>query len=151
MKLKKFLPLILIFVLTGCGYQSIYTSKNHSDFTVKKIILDGNKDINKKIISLTNIQENNKENSDYNLILKSEKKIEIIAKDKAGNPSIYKTTILVMFILKDDDKTISEKLFNESFSYNSMSSKFDLKKYQKDIGNNLINIITDKILIYINS
>lgn len=149
MILKKVNLIIILILLNSCGYESLYSKNNNIEIAIKKIELVGNKNISRKIIINTNLKEN--QNSNYNLILDSKKLIEVIAKDKNGNASIYKTTIVVNFLLEDDATKIKSKKFSSSFSYNNLANKFDLSQYQKNIEINLINNITEEILIYLNS
>ena len=149
MILKKVNLIIILILLNSCGYESLYSKNNNIEIAIKKIELVGNKNISRKIIINTNLKEN--QNSNYNLILDSKKLIEVIAKDKNGNASIYKTTIVVNFLLEDDATKIKSKKFCSSFSYNNLANKFDLSQYQKNIEINLINNITEEILIYLNS
>ena len=117
-------------------------------------IIKGNKNVNRKIVSLTNLVERNNKSYAYNLTLDSNKKIETVARDKSGNTSIYKITIITEFYLKDPNnknKIIKNKSFSSSFSYNSIANKFDLLQYQKNIEENLINKIAEEITIFINS
>ncbi len=153
MIIKKLILISILFLLTSCGYETIYSKKNDAGISIKKIELKGNKKINRKIISLTNLRENNNKNYTYNLTLVSNKTIETVSKNKSGNTSVYKTTINVEFYLKDpndQNKIIKQKKFNASFSYNNIDNKFDLSQYQKNIEENLINKIAEKITIFIN-
>jgi len=153
MIIKKLILISILFLLTSCGYETIYSKKNDTAISIKKIELEGNKKISRKIISLTNLRENNNKNYTYNLTLVSNKTIEAVSKNKSGNISVYKTTINVEFYLKDPNdknKIIKQKKFNSSFSYNNMDNKFDLSQYQKNIEENLINKIAEKITIFLN-
>ena len=85
----------------------------------------------------------------YNLTLKSSKKIDIISKDKTGNPSTYRTSIIVNFSLTNEETIVKQKEFNSSFTYNNSQNKFDLSQYQKNIELNLVNEISEKIFIYL--
>ena len=150
--IKKILFISMLFLLSNCGYETIYSKKNSSNISIGKIEIKGDKNINRKIMSLTNIRENNK-NYTYNLTLISNKIIETVAKDKSGNTSVYKTTINVEFYLKDpndQEEIIKQKNFSSSFSYNNIDNKFDLSQYQKNIEENLINKIAEEITIYLN-
>ena len=70
MKIKKIIIGIMLLTLTACGYQPIYSSKNTSNISINKIKLEGDKNINRKIILLANIKSNNIASS-YDLILKT--------------------------------------------------------------------------------
>jgi hypothetical protein len=113
--------------------------------------MSGDKNINRKIISLNNLKENKGQVLGYTLLLDSKKIIEVTAKDKTGNASIYKSTIITKLVLSDGDKIIKEKLFDVNFSYNNMTNKFDLSQYKKNIEMNMTDKIAQEILIYLNS
>jgi hypothetical protein len=154
MIIKKLTFILIFFLLANCGYEAIYLKKNISNISINKITLEGNKKINRKIITQANLSKNNNETYAYDLTLISNKTIESTAKDNSGNTSVYKTTITVKFYLKDpnnQNKIFKEKNFTSSFSYNNMKNKFDLSQYQKNIENNLINKIAEEIIIFLSS
>jgi len=154
MIIKKFIFALMLFAITSCGYSPIYSKKEAINISINNIELKGNKNVNRKIVSLANLVEKNNKSYTYNLILDSNKKIEIVARDKSGNASIYKITIITDFYLKDpnnEDEIFKSKNFISSFSYNSIKNKFDLLQYQKNIEENLINKIAEEIIIFINS
>ena len=143
---KKIL-LILIFVLTNsCGYESIYSKKNQNKLTVSKVEISGDKNLNKKIISQIPIDLNNKNNKV--LAIDTQKQLESVSKDKAGNTKIYNLTIISNVSLKDKKKIINSKNFTSSFSYNNISNKFDLEQYKRNIEQNLTDKIAEEISIY---
>ena len=41
--------------------------------------------------------------------------------------------------------------FAESFDYNNKSNKFDLKKYERNIQNNLIDKIIENVTLYLST
>ena len=148
MKIKKLLIGLILIALTSCGYQPIYLGGSNTSILINKMQISGNKNINRKIIMLTGLKENNLKKNSYNLSLKSEKNISIIAKNKSGNASVYKTTINVEITLRDTDdlsKIFKTKNFSLSFTYNNIKNKFDLQQYQKGIEENLIKNIVKKI------
>ena len=154
MIIKKLTFILIFFLLANCGYEAIYLKKNISNISINEIILEGNKKINRKIITQANLSKNNNKTYAYDLTLISNKKIESAAKDDSGNTSVYKTTITVKFYLKDpknQNQIFKEKNFTSSFSYNNMKNKFDLSLYQKNIENNLINKIAEEIIIFLSS
>lgn len=148
--IKKIIFFLLILTLANCGYQPIYL-KSNIDLLVNKFELNGDKNINRKVISLLNLKKNSEDKPGFILELNSEKKIETVAKDKAGKASIYKTTITVKVRLNQKEKLIKEKNFVESFVYNNSDNKFDLLQYQKNIEINLTDKISEKIMIFLNT
>ena len=151
MKTKKFTLLFIFIFLTNCGYQPIHLQKDNLKIFINEIDLEGDKKINRKIMELTNLKKKNNGKPSYNLKLISNKNIEIVAKDKFGNASIYKTTVTVIFSLEDQNEIFKQKTFSSNFSYNDIINSFELSQYQKTIENNLINKIAEEILIFINA
>ncbi len=142
--------LIIIFlILNSCGFTPIYSSKGSN---YKLISLD--KDNNNR---LTNYLENSiraisNENAPkslkINLVLKEN--ISVILKDTKGNPSKNRLTIIVVLIINDvNDQLISEKKFTESFEYNVQDNKFNMRQYEKTIGFNLTDKISQKIQAFL--
>jgi len=146
---KNIIILLLITTLTSCGYEPIYLKKNNLDLSIKDYELLGDKAINRKIVSLLNLKKSNKEKSWYTLKLDSKKLIESVAKNKAGDTTIFKLTLNIELILSQNDKLVKEKNFITSFTYNNIKNKFDLLQYQKNIEKNLIDKISEEIIIFL--
>ena len=149
--LKKITLLLLLCSFWSCGYTSLYLKKNDLDQPIKITTLNGDPKINRMIMSFLGIKENKNIESGYTLILNSTKKIDTVSKDKSGNPSVYRSSIIVNFSLSNEDVIIKQKEFNSSFTYNNSQNKFDLSQYQKNIEVNLINEISEKIFIFLKS
>ena len=147
--LKKITLLLLLCFFWSCGYEPLYLKKNDLKQQINVITLNGDQKINKMIMSSLGINEDKNSTSGYTLSLKSSKKIEVISKDKSGNPSVYRSSIIVNFSLADKKKIVKQKEFYSSFTYNNSQNKFDLSQYQKNIELNLINEISEKIFIYL--
>ena len=140
--------LLLLFLVSACGYQPLYTQKEEILFN--KITLLGNKKINRKIISSTAIRVDQNNTLNREIILDSKKNITTTSRDAKGQPATFKSQIIVSLVIKTDNKIIKEKVFNETFDYNNITNKYDLSVYQTDIENNLINRIVEDLIIFIN-
>ena len=147
--LKKITLLLLLCFLWSCGYEPLYLKKNNLKQAIKVVNIEGDQKINKFILSSLGIKEDKSSATGYILTLKSSKKIDIVSKDKKGNPSSYKISIIVNFSLANEEAIVKQKKFNSSFTYNNSHNKFDLSQYQKNIELNLINEISEKIFIYL--
>jgi len=121
------------------------------NFSISKLSLQGDKKINRRIVSVLNLKENKEEKSIYEYVLISKKTVKIVSRDKKGNPSTYRMNISVKLSILNNDELIKGKIFNADFHYNNNINKFDLSQYEKDIEINLINEITDKIIIFLKS
>lgn len=147
--MKKIIFVFLLF-LTSCGYQPLYSGKNTSDFLFNKILLEGNKNINRKIISTLSFKEV-PNNFDYDeLIIISNKKIVETSKNSKGQVTSYRTEINVEFKIVNNNEIMRQKSFSKDFSYNNLDNKFDLTSYQDEVENNLVNKIIEELIIFIN-
>jgi hypothetical protein len=144
--MKKISIILLFLMLTNCGYDAIYSKNNSLNVLVNKIETSGNKNINRIIVSSIKVEE---KKAGYQIKLVSTKNSEVVSKDGTGNASIYRTTIIVDFLLSDQAKTIKQKKFSASFTYSNIKNKFDLKQYQKNVEVNLINKITEEIFTFL--
>ena len=140
--------LIIFFFLASCGYQPLYIQ--NEEFIFKKINLIGDKRINRKIISSSTIKKNTQSGSNNELILETNKNIITTSKNSKGQPATFKSLIEVKLIIKEDDKILKQKIFNESFDYNNIENKYDLSVYQTDVEDNLIDKIVEDLIIYLN-
>jgi hypothetical protein len=147
--MKKFL-LIFIFLLSECGYQPIFLNKNLNDTEFYKITLEGDADINRKIIESLFFKENELKDTLNSLLIKSSYKIIGTSKNSKGQIESYKSQIILNLIIKDGKKVISDKNFLKEFSYNVKDNKFELVRYQNEIKDNLIYKIIEDIILYMN-
>ena len=85
------------------------------------------------------------------LEISSNKKINIISKDKKGDPSrfVMIITLTANILSKNNYEINKTKNFTEKFDYNNNSNKFSLKQYEKDIEDNLINKIIERSILYL--
>ena len=146
---KLIFVVIALFMLNNCGYTPIYSSKD-SNFNIDISQKDRSK-LNSKIEN--NIKKFSNQNNEniIQLEISSNKKINIISKDKKGDPSRFNMTIsLTINILNKNNYEINKtKIYTEKFDYNNNSNKFLLKQYEKDIEDNLINKIIERSIIYL--
>mgnify|MGYP006000366145 FL=1 len=142
--------LVLLFVLTSCGYQPIYLNKNLENIEYSKIDLKGDERINKKIISTLPISEN--EQNQNQIFLISSYNVEPASKNSSGQIISYRTIIKVNLEIRDvNNKTNKKKGFVKRSVYNNKQNNFELVDYQDTIKNDLINIIIGEIIIFLNS
>mgnify|MGYP001971304840 FL=1 len=145
-----FLVLVIIF-LNGCGYTPLYSSKD-SNYKV----IGFKKNLNN---SLTNYIQNSiealsNENADKSLKISFEynENISIILKDSKGDPTKNRLNVVIDLSLFDNsDNLIISKKFSENFEYNIDDNKFNLKQYEKNIKLNLVEDITQQILVFLAS
>ena len=147
--MKKIFLISIILFLNGCGYTPLYSSK---DSNYKVISL--NKNVNN---SLTNYVQNSIEvisNEDaeksLNISFEYNENISVILKNSKGDPTKNRLNIVIdLSLIDSNDNLITSKQFSESFEYNIDDNKFNLKQYEKNIKFNLIEDITQQILVFL--
>ena len=135
-------------MLTNCGFKPIYNSKN-SNFQIIEIE-NKNKNKNSFFIENTIMSLSNKDAlRKLKLEIDYEKSLITILKDSKGDPSKKKLSVIVNLKIKNErDNVITNKNFNEEFSYNVQSDKFNMSQYEDNIINNLnIKISNDIIFL----
>ncbi len=147
--MKKLIILILFF-LSSCGYQPLYSNKNSEIYTFSEMELLGNKEINRRIISAISIKEDKQNFKFQKIILKNEKRIIETSKDSKGQPNSFKMIVNLKFSIIDNEKTLKEKNIEKEFSYKNLDNKFDLSEYEINVQNNLTDRIIDELVIYLN-
>ena len=146
--LKKTFTLIILFFLSSCGYEAIHSKKNSGsyNFSISELSFIGDRDINLKIKEKLNNYTLNKNNKNFDLKISSSTDRAILVKNTSGNPTSFKSTIIINIeVLMENDLKNSLKIV-EYFNYNNISNKFDLKKYEREIKINLAETAADKLI-----
>ena len=76
---------------------------------------------------------------------------KVTSKNKKGNPETFLMEIIINLKVFKDSKLISDKIFKEDFEYNNKSSQFELSKYEKNIQDNLSQILSEYIIQHLYS
>ena len=147
--MKKFL-LIFIVILTSCNYQPIYINKSLDKVEFSKIIIEGDPNINKKIINSLSLRENEFNDTLNDLLINSSSEIMETSRNSKGQVQSYRSIIVANLLISNKNNTILKKSFLKDFSYPNKDNKFELVQYQNDIKNNLINKIIEDIILFIN-
>lgn len=147
MQKKTFIFILLIF-LSSCGYEAIHSKKNISNynFSISKLNFDGDREVNLRIKTKLNIYNLAKKDRDYILNISSTSERVITAKDTSGNATGYKNIITITIEVLSDGEFKNSFVIVENFNYNNNSNNFDLKRYEREIKNNLSEIATDKLI-----
>ena len=146
--LKKILILILLFFVTSCGYEAIHSNKNflNYNFSISQLTFFGDRVANLKIKEKLNNYTLNKKNKNYALKISSYVEKKIIAKDFSGDPTSFKLTVIINVEVLMDNNFKNNLQITENFNYNNNSNKFDLKRYEVEIINNLTETATAKLV-----
>ncbi len=144
---KRFSIIILTFSLLSCAYEPIFSEKSYN-FKTGKVILEGDKDINRIIKNKFDLIKNNvgKDNKIYDILIKSEKNKIIVAKDSKGDPSKFELVVETSYqVNKNQQVLLSNKIIKNNI-YNNDSDKFKLEQNEKIIIDNLSEKVGEEII-----
>ncbi len=143
----KTLTFFLIIGLSACSYTPIFSEQNYG-FEIEKIILKGEKNINRIInrkLKSTKSDEG-REKEKYNIEIQSKKIREIVSKDSKGDPLKFKMIIFVEYkVLKNGNLLLNNKIEKNNV-YNNVSDKFELEQTEDIILEKLTGSISDSLI-----
>ena len=145
---QKKIIFLLLLLLSSCGYEAIHSKKNSVDyiFSVSELNFVGERTINLKIKEKLNNYTQGKKDKDFILSISSTSEKVTLAKNIAGDATSFKNTISINVEVLMNNKFKSNFIILESFNYNNISNKFNLKKYEEEIKNNLAETASDKLI-----
>ena len=145
---KKIFLLLFFLLLPSCGYEAIYSKKNaiNYDFSINKLNFVGDRDINLKVREKLSSYTLNKKNKNFEIKIYSTSTKSVTANDTTGDATSFKNTVAINVEISANDKLRNSFVMSESFNYNNNSDKFNLKKYEREIKNNLAETISDKLI-----
>jgi hypothetical protein len=145
---QKQIILLLLLLLSSCGYEAIYSKKNsvNYNFSVSELNFVGDRTVNLKIKEKLNNYAQAKKDKDFILRISSTSEKIILSKNTAGDATSFKNSISINVEVLMNNKFKSNFIILESFNYNNISNKFNLKKYEEEIKNNLAETASDKLI-----
>tara|TARA_B110000208_G_scaffold17720_1_gene21358 strand:- start:115 stop:579 length:465 start_codon:yes stop_codon:yes gene_type:complete len=145
---KKIFLLLFFLLLSSCGYEAIYSKKNSIDynFSINKLNFVGDRDINLKMKEKLTNYTLSKKNKNFGIKIYSTSTKSVVANDTAGDATSFKNTVAINVEVSANDKLRNSFVMSESFNYNNNSDKFSLKRYEREIKNNLAETISDKLI-----
>ena len=145
---QKKIILLFLLLLSSCGYEAIYSKKNsiNYNFSIGKLNFVGDRTINLKIKEKLNNYTQSKKDKDFILKVTSTSEKIILSKDAAGDATSFINKVSINIDVLTNNKFKSNFIILESFNYNNISNKFNLKKYENEIKNNLAETASDKLI-----
>ena len=145
---QKQIILLLLLLLSSCGYEAIYSKKNsvNYSFSVSELNFVGDRTVNLKIKEKLNNYAQAKKDKDFILRISSTSEKITLAKNTAGDATSFKNSVSINVEVLMNNKFKSNFIILESFNYNNISNKFNLKKYEEEIKDNLAETASDKLI-----
>ena len=142
--------IILLFFISGCGYNPIFSNKN-SNFSIYELTASGNSKLNKIINNRLNNYKGSDNQKKFSLTIETYLNKEVASRDSKGDPKTYRINLESNISIKDLNGNVKNKSFSKSVDYNNISNKSKLKKYENETSKNLAIKISDEIIIYLQS
>ena len=145
---KKIFLLLIFLLLSSCAYEATYSKKNsiNYNFSISELNFAGDRDINVKMKERLKRYTLSKKDKNYKIKISSASTKAIVAKDTADNATSFKNTATINVEISTNDKLKNSFVMSESFNYNNDLNKFSLKKYEKEIKNNLAETMAEKLI-----
>ena len=144
--IKKYLILFFItFLLSACGYSSLYKDLDNKKLNLKIVEINGDKELNNFILSNLN-KYLDKEGEQIEIIINTNYSKSVVSRDSKGSISNYQLVVNSIFNVQinDQNKTISMR---ESFIMKNISDSYEKKNYEKTIKQNLSNSIANELVL----
>ena len=145
--MKRVLSFFILITLCSCsGYSPIFSSKQTNFYIDKIIITEDDKLIRKIVKNLKPYTINNgKRKMELELNLKLNE--TVILRDEKGDVASQeiKITLDAKSILQE--KKVDMFTFEEKFTFNNQSNKFELNQYKKNIQSNMIDKIYEDLIL----
>ena len=137
---------IIFFLLQGCGYKPVYSSKN-LDINFKNIEFTKTK-LNNQIVNSLESFSNPKSENIFNLKIDAKNIVRTITKDSKGNPETFEISIILNFNISNETKNLS-KTFTGRINYSNNDNKFELSLYEKELEDQIISDILENVLMFL--
>ena len=148
--IKKIILLsFLILFINNCGYTPIY-SKKSQDFQISKIETSGEVKVNKLLYNKLKVYSDNPNaRKTFNLNINSLSTKTTISKDKKGNPTQFSIELSITLQITDGLDNKVDRIFSESSTYDNNDNKFDLRKYEDNLIENMTEKLFSEIILFI--
>lgn len=146
--MKNIAVVILLILLYGCGYTSVYKDQKSKDIKITIIDTQGDNIMNNYLKNQISIISNDESENIFNISFKSEFKKITISKNSAGVATDYKLKAKIEFYInkKEINKTIN---LSENLNIKNQGENFEQTNYENLIKRNFVISIKNKLIPYL--
>ena len=143
--LKIIFIVIMITMVSSCGYKPLNKIPSNQ-FLIKNHVANGDPQIS-RLLKLNFKRFKDDQNIEKKFNIESQNEIEktIESKNSSGTIASYQMKINVTITVFKNNNKLSSYKFTKKTSYNNLSSKFELKQYEKIVINDLVTEIISEI------
>tara|TARA_Y100000389_G_C17435000_1_gene504947 strand:- start:1072 stop:1521 length:450 start_codon:yes stop_codon:yes gene_type:complete len=143
---KIFILISSLLMLSNCGYEPVYSSKN-INFTVGNIEKTNNNLNNEFVRAIKSLSYQETENK-IDIKIESNKEIFTKSKDAKGNPLIYELQITLKVKIQNNIEN-QERILIQKISYKNIEDKFELKQYEAELQKMLVAKLVEDMIKYL--
>ena len=142
--MKNLFIIILLTIIYGCGYSSVYKDQKKIDLFINVINSKGDFEINNFIENELKIASNINSTRKYNVSYETKYEKIILAKDATGKATDYRLDMNVKFqIISKNNNEIN---FGDNFKIKNTSENFEQSNYERDIKRNFSKAARDELI-----
>ena len=146
-KILKIIFILSFLLITNCGFKPILVKSNY-DFSINIKNSLGSDRVNRQI---TGSLENLNGSTNYQVSLISNEQKNTISKDSKGDPSILEIILNLNYKVEKGNEILINKNLVQRSTYNNISDKFELSKYEEILVQNLTENFIQEIVSSISS
>ena len=140
--------IILMFLLYGCGYSSVYKNQKNNDILITVVDMQGDNILNNSLKNQLTLASNKESINIFNISLITNYKKIIVSKNTAGLATDYKLQTTVNFNVTKNG--INKKIkFSESLDIKNEGENFEQVNYENSIKRNFAISIKEKLITYL--
>ena len=145
--MKNIAVVILLLLIYGCGYTSVYKNQIFNDIMISLVDIQGDEEINNLVKDQLSLVSDSKSTNVYKISFKSNYEKITIAKNSAGIATDYKLTAVFDFNINKNGINRNIKL-SENFNIKNTNENFEQTSYERSIKRNFAISIKNKLLQY---
>ena len=146
-KIVKIFLILGLLLTSNCGFKPIFIKSNY-DFSITIKSSSGSERVNNQIITSL---ENLNGSSNYQVSIISNEQKSTISKDSQGDPSILEIVLNLNYKVEKDNKILFDTNLVQRSKYNNISDKFELRKSEEILVQNLTENFIQEIISSISS
>ena len=140
--------IILMFLLYGCGYSSVYKNQKNNDILITVVDMQGDNILNNSLKNQLTLASNKESINIFNISLITNYEKIIVSKNTAGLATDYKLQTTVNFNVTKNG--INKKIkFSESLDIKNEGENFEQVNYENSIKRNFAISIKEKLITYL--
>tara|TARA_B100001248_G_scaffold260135_1_gene247603 strand:- start:1126 stop:1578 length:453 start_codon:yes stop_codon:yes gene_type:complete len=139
--------IILMFVLYGCGYSSVYKNQNNN-ILIRIVDMQGDNILNNSLKNQLIISSNKESINIFNISLSSDYEKIIVSKNTAGLVTDYKLQATINFNVSKNG-TKKKITLSESLDIKNEGENFEQTNYENSIKRNFAMSIKEKLIPYL--